>query len=92
MSVYKYTQTKIHFDYCPIERKMIVVTVFIWVLNQTEFNLFDTQKESCRYDHIPFYSTVTRNVLNAWKHSRTSFFKDVLIYPSRNTPGNLSIY
>ena len=33
---------------------MIVVTVFLLIMNQTEDCLVHNQEESCRYDHIPF--------------------------------------
>ena len=33
---------------------MIVVTVFLSILNQMEFNLVQNRKENCHHDHIPF--------------------------------------
>ena len=37
-----------------IEWDMIVVTVFLSILNQMEFNLVQNRKENCHRDHIPF--------------------------------------
>ena len=37
-----------------IEWDMIVVTVFLSILNQMEFNLVQNRKENCNHDHIPF--------------------------------------
>ena len=39
---------------------MIVVTVFLQIMNPTEFRLVHNQKENCHYDHIPFNFKVNR--------------------------------
>ena len=33
---------------------IVVVTAFISILNQMEFNFIQNQKENCHHDHIPF--------------------------------------
>ena len=37
-----------------IERKTIVVTVFLLIMNETEVRLAYNQKENCHHDRIPF--------------------------------------
>ena len=37
-----------------IEWDMIVVTVFLWILNQMEIHLVQNRRENCDHDHIPF--------------------------------------
>ena len=37
-----------------IKWDMIVVTIFLSILNQIEFNLVQNRKENCHHDHIPF--------------------------------------
>ena len=37
-----------------LECDMIMVTVFLSMLNQMEFNLVQNRKENCHHDHIPF--------------------------------------
>ena len=37
-----------------IERSMVVVTVFLLIINQTEFRWVHNQKDHRHYDHIPF--------------------------------------
>ena len=33
---------------------MVVLTVFLSILNQLEFQLAQNRKENCHHDHIPF--------------------------------------
>ena len=40
-------------DSLEIERNLIVVTVFLFVMNQTESNFVHKRKEYCHYGHIP---------------------------------------
>ena len=37
-----------------VEWDMIVVTVFLSILNQMEFLLYQNRKKNCHHDHIPF--------------------------------------
>ena len=41
---------------------MVVVTVFILIMNQTEHSLVHNQEGNCHYDHIPFNWKVIRNL------------------------------
>ena len=46
-------------DSCQIEKNVIVVTVFLLIMSQTEFHLVPNQKENCHYDPFPFSSGST---------------------------------
>ena len=37
-----------------IKRNMIVMTVFLLIMNPTEFRWLHNQKETCRYNHVSF--------------------------------------
>ena len=45
-----------------IEGNAIVVTVFLLILNQTEFRSVHNQEETRHYDHIPFNLKRIRNL------------------------------
>ena len=49
------------FDSCQIARNVIVVTVFLLIMNQTEVRLVHNQKENCDYDRIPVNLKGIRN-------------------------------
>ena len=59
-----YTSISFH-----IEWDMIVVTVFLWMLNQMEFHLVQNRKENCDNDHIPFNLKGIGNIVfSVWYH------------------------
>ena len=47
------------YDYFRAERNMIVVTLFLLIMNQTQLCLVLNQKENCHYDHIPLSARET---------------------------------
>ena len=60
--MFEQTQINSFSDYLQIERNMIVVTVFILIMNPTEFRLVHNQKENSHYDHIPINLKVFGNL------------------------------
>ena len=50
-------------DYLQIEWNMIVVTIFLMLMNQTEFYLVHNQQENYHYDNIPFTSKGIRTLI-----------------------------
>ena len=46
-----------------IEWDVIVVTVFLWILNQMDFHLVQNRKETCHHDHIPLNLKGNENIV-----------------------------
>ena len=49
-------------DCFQIKRKMILVTDFLSIMNQTEFHLVHNQDESCHYDYISLNLKIIRKL------------------------------
>ena len=49
-----YTQENFFSNSLEIEKNMMVVTVFLLTMNQTEVHLIHNQKDNCHYDRILF--------------------------------------
>ena len=62
-----------------IEWDMIVVTVFLSILNQTEFHLVQNRKENCHHDHIPLNMKGNRNIVFSVQRGRVKV-KKMYIY------------
>ena len=48
------TSTKIFLHFLSFEWNMIVVTLFLFIMNSTEFHFAYNKMENCHYNHIPF--------------------------------------
>ena len=46
-----------------------MVTVFLSILNELEFQLVQNRKENCRHDHIPFNLKGNRNIVFSVQYS-----------------------
>ena len=59
------------YDSLQIDRIMIVETVFLLIMNQTEFRLAYNQKENCHCDHNPFH---LQGIINPFLSVCTIFY------------------